>query len=210
MTWKVRHDHGGLITPLLSTSNLAPTVKTHFERQCSHHWSLPHTYHSNNTESKFSSGVAGLSDLASLQVLCQKIELFFFYILNIHIFFYLWPLWQRSLYLITRGQLNSQLSPLHCLVFMSIQKPDDVSYVVEQGFLHRGPLDVNSEAATGKGSDMCVCGWDTGRESTKRSASFNRYLGESRAWHRGLHHTGRRVCTETERQVWKGQAGTSH
>lgn len=84
VTWKVRHDHGDLITPLLSTSNLAPTVKTHFERQCSHHWSLPHTYHSNNTESKFSSGVAGLSDLASLQVLCQKIELFFLYIKHTH------------------------------------------------------------------------------------------------------------------------------
>lgn len=49
------------------------------------------------------------------------------------------------------------------------------------GLLHRGPLDVNSEAATGKGSDMCVCGWDRGRESTKRSASFNRSFGESGA-----------------------------
>lgn len=35
-TGKVRCDNVGLITPLLSTSNLAPTVKHHFYQQCAH------------------------------------------------------------------------------------------------------------------------------------------------------------------------------
>lgn len=71
-TCKVRRDNAGLITPLLSTSNLAPTVKNHFYQQCNHRWYLSLSHHSNNKNPKFISGVAGLFDLSSPQVLRQK------------------------------------------------------------------------------------------------------------------------------------------
>lgn len=45
-------------------------------------------------------------------------------------FLYLWPLWQRSLYLTSRRQFNIQLNLLQSLVFMSLQKSVDSFFML--------------------------------------------------------------------------------